>query len=35
MLDLDRLQDFDRALTALDQKKKNQGNTLQREAKAA
>lgn len=35
MLDLDRLQEIDRALTALDQKKQSQGKTLQREAKAA
>jgi len=34
MLDLDRLQDFDRALAALNQKKQQQGNALQHEAKA-
>jgi hypothetical protein len=34
MLDLDRLQDFDRALAALDQKKPKQGNALQTKAKA-
>jgi hypothetical protein len=35
MLDLDRLQDFDRALAALGQKKASLGNTLQGGAKAA
>jgi hypothetical protein len=35
MLDLDRLKDFDRALAVLSRKKLNQGNALQREAKAA
>jgi len=35
MLDLDRLNDFDRALAALVQKKPQQSNGLQREAKAA
>jgi hypothetical protein len=34
MLDLDRLQDFDRALAVLGQKKANQANGLQEKAKA-
>jgi hypothetical protein len=35
MLDLDRLQDFDRTLAALSQKKSTQANGLQSKAKAA
>ena len=35
MLDLDRLQDFDRALAVLGQKKAVQTNTVQREVKTA
>jgi hypothetical protein len=35
MLDLDRLQDFDRALATLGQKKSTQANSLQSKAKAA